>query len=208
MLLKEAAAPMIKVQKHQRAANIILSPTWEKASLTIEECSQRIRAICTYIGAPASHLPTKKELSELNKAKELRDQIAAEAAQTVTAVKTALTPALPQQQQGTTPTPKRKTPPSLDADDEGFKTVISKKEKKRVSTRTQPSTFTSRSVQPTVAFSEILRQGNEAKSVGRAPQPIMVRKPLPAATTNSSAPVSALLGVFVNGDFSVFDRSS
>ncbi|GIY13807.1 hypothetical protein CDAR_469431 [Caerostris darwini] len=90
------------------------------------------------------------------------------------------------------PTPvaahKRKTPTS--EDDEGFITVQSKKDK-RVSTRTQPSTFTSRNVQPTVAFSEILRQGNEAKFVGPAPQLIMVREPLPAATTNSSAPVSS-----------------
>ncbi|GIY88010.1 hypothetical protein CDAR_368741 [Caerostris darwini] len=60
----------------------------------------------------------------------------------------------------------------------------------QVSTRTQPTAFTSRNVQPTVAFSEILRQGNEAKSIGPALQPIMVREPLPAATTNSSAPVS------------------
>ncbi|GIY30853.1 hypothetical protein CDAR_466861 [Caerostris darwini] len=61
----------------------------------------------------------------------------------------------------------------------------------QVSSRTQPSTFTSRTVQSTVAFSEILRQGNEAKSVGAAPQPIIVREPLSAATTNSSAPVTA-----------------
>ncbi|GIY24160.1 hypothetical protein CDAR_300531 [Caerostris darwini] len=108
MLLKEAAALMIKVQKHRSAANNIRSPTWEKASLTIEECSRRIRAICTYTGVPASHLPTKKELTEMKKAKELRDQIAAEAAKTASSTPA---PALPQP--NSTPTPKR-TPPSPD----------------------------------------------------------------------------------------------
>ncbi|GIY56430.1 hypothetical protein CDAR_62701 [Caerostris darwini] len=67
MLMKEAATLMLKVQKHQSAATNIRSPTWERASLTIEECSRRIRAICTYTGVPASHLPTKKELAELKK---------------------------------------------------------------------------------------------------------------------------------------------
>ncbi|GIY37398.1 hypothetical protein CDAR_243021 [Caerostris darwini] len=52
----------------------------------------------------------------------------------------------------------------------------------------QPSTFTSRTVQPAMAFSQILRQGNEEKSVGPAPQPIVAREPLSAAITNSSAP--------------------
>ncbi|GIX84440.1 hypothetical protein CDAR_620631 [Caerostris darwini] len=75
-----AAVLIIKVQKHQSAANNIRSPTWEKAFLTIEECSRRIRTICTYTGVPASHLPTEKELAEIKKAKELQDQIAAEAA--------------------------------------------------------------------------------------------------------------------------------
>ncbi|GIY64836.1 hypothetical protein CDAR_520911 [Caerostris darwini] len=64
VLLKEAAALMTKVQKQQSAANNIRSPTWERASLTIEECSRRIRAICTYTG-----VPTKKELAELKKAR-------------------------------------------------------------------------------------------------------------------------------------------
>ncbi|GIY71194.1 hypothetical protein CDAR_510701 [Caerostris darwini] len=63
----EAATLMLKVQKHQSAATNIRSPTWERASLTTEECSRRIRAICTYTGVPASHLPTKKELAELKK---------------------------------------------------------------------------------------------------------------------------------------------
>ncbi|GIY00179.1 hypothetical protein CDAR_20111 [Caerostris darwini] len=106
VLLKEAAALMTKVQKHQSAANNIRSPTWEKASLTIEECSRRIRAICTYTGVPASHLSTKKELAEIKKAKELQDQIAAEAVQTVTSTPA---PALPQQSNSIS-TPKRKTP--------------------------------------------------------------------------------------------------
>ncbi|GIX75518.1 hypothetical protein CDAR_298671 [Caerostris darwini] len=60
VLLKEATFLMAKVQKHQRASNTIKSPTWEKASMTIEECSRRIRAICTYTGIPASNLPSKK----------------------------------------------------------------------------------------------------------------------------------------------------
>ncbi|GIY24158.1 hypothetical protein CDAR_300521 [Caerostris darwini] len=76
----------------------------------------------------------------------------------------------------------------------------------QVSTRKQPSTFTSRNVQPTVAFSEILRQGNEAKSVGPAPHPIMVTESLPAATTNSSAPVSASSECSLT-EISVFDGS-
>ncbi|GIX75511.1 hypothetical protein CDAR_298631 [Caerostris darwini] len=67
VLLKEAAALMIKVQKHQSVANNIRSPTWEKASPTIEECSRRIRASCMYTGVPASHLPSKKELAEIKK---------------------------------------------------------------------------------------------------------------------------------------------
>ncbi|GIY31917.1 hypothetical protein CDAR_409691 [Caerostris darwini] len=71
-----------------------------------------------------------------------------------------------------------------------IKPTTSSKPIPQVSTRTQPTTFTSRNVQPTMAYSEILRQGNEGKSVGPTPQPIMVREPLPAATTNSSAPVS------------------
>ncbi|GIY19439.1 hypothetical protein CDAR_208191 [Caerostris darwini] len=88
-------------------------------SLNHIECSRRIRANCTYTRVPASHLATKKK-----KAKELSDQLAPEAAQTVT---TTPTPALPQK--SSIPTPKRKTPPSPDADDEGFKTATSKKDK-------------------------------------------------------------------------------
>ncbi|GIY83003.1 hypothetical protein CDAR_553811 [Caerostris darwini] len=64
----------------------------------------------------------------------------------------------------------------------------SSKPKQQVTTRTQPSTFTSRTVQPAMAFSQILRQGNEEKSAGSAPQPIIAREPLSAANTNSSAP--------------------
>ncbi|GIY07588.1 hypothetical protein CDAR_31501 [Caerostris darwini] len=208
VLLKEAAALMVKVSKHQSAANNIKSPTWERASLTIEDCSKRIRAICTYTGIPASHLPTKKELSELKKAKELQLQLEAEAA-----AKEAIppppaptppppAPVLPEQSDSIEPpeqptSTKRKSPTS-DDDEEGFQTVINKKDRKRpttsskpvqkVPTRTQPTTFTSRSVQPEMAFSQILRQGNEEKSAGPAPQPIVAREPLSAAITNSSAP--------------------
>ncbi|GIY86659.1 hypothetical protein CDAR_468191 [Caerostris darwini] len=70
-LLKEAATFMDKVHKHSSAAQNVRSPTWEKASLQIEECSKRIRAICTYTGVPASLLPSKKELIEMRKAKDL-----------------------------------------------------------------------------------------------------------------------------------------
>ncbi|GIY14784.1 hypothetical protein CDAR_304411 [Caerostris darwini] len=177
---------MTKVQNIS-AANNIKSPTWERASMTIEECSRRIRAICTYTGILASHLPSKRELAEIKKAKELQLQLAAEAAIKETAPPPPA-PSMPEQPNTT----KRKTPTS-DNDNEGFQKVASKKDKskKRVSSRTQPSTFTSRNVQPTMAFSQILRQGNEAKPVGPAPQPIIVSKPLPAASTNSSAPVTA-----------------
>ncbi|GIY19438.1 hypothetical protein CDAR_208181 [Caerostris darwini] len=102
VLLKEAAALMIKVQKHQSASNNICSPTWEKATLTIEECFRRIRAICAYIGVPVSHLRTKLELTEMKKAKELRDQITAEAAKTASSTPG---PALPQ------PNPYQHQPP-------------------------------------------------------------------------------------------------
>ncbi|GIY48017.1 hypothetical protein CDAR_621461 [Caerostris darwini] len=146
-LMKEAATLMLKVQKHQSAATNIKSPTWERASLTIEECSRRIRAICTYTGVPAYQLPTKKELAELKKDKELRDKIAAEAqlaanAQQVkdaqqaaddqkaaAAAVTTSDPALPQQPQSATPTSKRKAPASPTPDDD-FITVVSKKDRK------------------------------------------------------------------------------
>ncbi|GIY05805.1 hypothetical protein CDAR_427821 [Caerostris darwini] len=95
------------MQKHQSAANNRRSPTWEKACLIIEECSRRIRAICTYNGVPASHLPAKKELAEIKKAKELQAELAAEAAKTVAP---APNPIMPQQSTtSTVPTPKRKT---------------------------------------------------------------------------------------------------
>ncbi|GIY51103.1 hypothetical protein CDAR_498351 [Caerostris darwini] len=182
VLLKEAAALMVKVSKHQSAANNIKSPTWERAALTIEDCSKRIRAICTYTGIPASHLPTKKELLEIKKAKELQLQLAAEAA-AKEATPPPPAPTIPEQSNSTeTPehqnSTKRKSPTS-DDDEEGFQKVVNKKDRKRpttqskplqkVPTRTQPTTFTSRNVQPAVAFSQILRQGNEEKSVGPAP---------------------------------------
>ncbi|GIY14565.1 hypothetical protein CDAR_111721 [Caerostris darwini] len=72
-LLKEAATLMAEVQKYPSAAHNIRSPTWEKASLTIEECNKRIKAICTYIGVPAYQLPTKMELNELRQMKELQE---------------------------------------------------------------------------------------------------------------------------------------
>ncbi|GIY88336.1 hypothetical protein CDAR_295201 [Caerostris darwini] len=188
VLLKEAAALMVKVSKHQSAANNIKSPTWERASLTIEECSKRIRAICTYTGIPASHLPTKKELSELKKAKELQLQLEAEAA-----AKEAIppppaptppppAPVLPEQSDSIEPpeqptSTKRKSPTS-DDDEEGFQTVINKKDRKRPTTSSKPvqrfyqdaaNDLTSRNVQPAMAFSPPPSARNEEKSVGPAP---------------------------------------
>ncbi|GIY50973.1 hypothetical protein CDAR_593191 [Caerostris darwini] len=173
----------------------------ERASLTIEECSKRIRAICTYTGIPASHLPTKKELLEIKKAKELQLQLAAEAA-AKEATPPPPAPTIPEQPNSKElpeqPNSSKRKSPTSDDDEEGFQKVVNKKDRKRpttpskplqkVPTRTQPTTFTSRNVQPAVAFSQILRQGNEEKSVGPAPQPIVAREPLSAATTNSSAP--------------------
>ncbi|GIY23009.1 hypothetical protein CDAR_299321 [Caerostris darwini] len=72
VLLKEAATLMDKVHKSSSAAQNVRSPTWEKASLQVEDASKRIRAICHYTGIPASHLPTKKELTEMRKAKDLQ----------------------------------------------------------------------------------------------------------------------------------------
>ncbi|GIX89478.1 hypothetical protein CDAR_598011, partial [Caerostris darwini] len=43
-LLKEAATLMDKVHKYCRAAQNVQSPTWEKTSLQMEECSMCIRA--------------------------------------------------------------------------------------------------------------------------------------------------------------------
>ncbi|GIX92474.1 hypothetical protein CDAR_400401 [Caerostris darwini] len=70
------------------------------------------------------------------------------------------------------------------------KPTTSSKHIPQVSTRIKPTTFTSRNFQPTVAYFEILHQGNGGKSVGPVPQPIIVKEPLPAATKNNSAPVS------------------
>ncbi|GIY40536.1 hypothetical protein CDAR_500811 [Caerostris darwini] len=79
-----------------------------------------------------------------------------------------------------------------------IKPTTSSKPVQKVPTRTQPTTFTSRSVQPEMAFSQILRQGNEEKSAGPAPQPIVAREPLSAAITNSSAPAK-LSSELLNG---------
>ncbi|GIY87210.1 hypothetical protein CDAR_221911 [Caerostris darwini] len=48
-LLKEAATITDKVHKFSSAAQNVRSPTWEKSSIQIEECSKRIRAICTFL---------------------------------------------------------------------------------------------------------------------------------------------------------------
>ncbi|GIY32421.1 hypothetical protein CDAR_510461 [Caerostris darwini] len=105
----------------------------------------------------------------MRKQKDINNLAAAEAAKNIPDPATmpdtpVIMPAAPVQPTSAT-AQKRKSPTSKD--DEGFKTVQSKKDK-RVSTRTQPSTFNSRNVQPTMAFSQILRQGNEEKSVGPA----------------------------------------
>ncbi|GIY56428.1 hypothetical protein CDAR_62691 [Caerostris darwini] len=44
-------------------------------------------------------------------------------------------------------------------------------------------------------FPKFSSRGKKEKSIGPAPQTIIVREPLPAATTNSSAPVTALRSV-------------
>ncbi|GIY34274.1 hypothetical protein CDAR_14161 [Caerostris darwini] len=77
-LLKEAASLMLQIQKHQSAANNIRGPAWAQASKKVEEYSTRIRAICTYTGIPASHIPTKKEILEMRKEKDIADLAAAE----------------------------------------------------------------------------------------------------------------------------------
>ncbi|GIY11356.1 protein BUD31 homolog [Caerostris darwini] len=134
VLLKEAAAVMVKVSKHQSAANNIKSPTWERASLTIEDCSKRIRAICTYTGIPASHLPIRKELLEIKKAKELQLQLAAEAA-AKEATPPPPAPTIPEQPNSTEtseqPISSKRKSPTSDDDEEGFQKVVSKKDRKR-----------------------------------------------------------------------------
>ncbi|GIY22554.1 hypothetical protein CDAR_269941 [Caerostris darwini] len=92
-LLKEAASLMLQIQKHQSAANNIRGPAWEQASKKVEEYSTRIRAICTYTGIPASHIPTKKEILEMRKQKDISDLAAAEAAKNIPAP--VITPATP-----------------------------------------------------------------------------------------------------------------
>ncbi|GIY86094.1 hypothetical protein CDAR_103361 [Caerostris darwini] len=89
------------------------------------------------------------------------------------------------------PKPTQKSGAKKQSNTKNVKPTTSSKPIQKVSTKTQPATFTSRNVQPAMAFSQILRQGNEEKSVGPAPQPIVVSKPLPAASTNSSASVTA-----------------
>ncbi|GIY88182.1 hypothetical protein CDAR_90141, partial [Caerostris darwini] len=145
-LLKEAASLMLQIQKHQSAANNIRGPAWAQASRKVEEYSTRIRAICTYTGIPASHIPTKKEILEMRKQKDIADLAAAEAAKNIpapvimpatpttqTAAPTTVPaasvtgPAAPVQPTSTTAL-KRKSPTS--DEDEGFVTVKSRKDKR------------------------------------------------------------------------------
>ncbi|GIY09644.1 hypothetical protein CDAR_412271, partial [Caerostris darwini] len=134
-LLKEAASLMDKIHKHSSAAHNVRSPTWENASLRIEECSKRIRAICTYTGVPASLLPSKKELIEMRKAKDL-ETLAKEAEISTQHQSTEVIPAATINQAPATveaksvgPAIKRKSPVS--DDDEGFTVVQNKKDAKR-----------------------------------------------------------------------------
>ncbi|GIY23083.1 hypothetical protein CDAR_525321 [Caerostris darwini] len=229
MLLKEAATLMDKVHKSSSAAQNVRSPTWEKASLQVEDASKRIRAICHYTGIPASHLPTKKELTEMRKAKDL--QILQKEAEEKAIAET---PAVATSQEAITADPpktgtaiKRKTP--APDDDEVFITVQSKKKDHRVNMAanlpltnppnttlaadpsmsskkpranrippffvsakgkwwTQP-TFTSRPVNESRAYSEVLRKANQGKQVSHAPQPIIAQEePLPCANPNRPAP--------------------
>ncbi|GIX94862.1 hypothetical protein CDAR_503961 [Caerostris darwini] len=137
-LLKEAATLMDKIHKHSSAAHNVRSPTWENASLRIEECSKRIRAICTYTGVPASLLPSKKELIEMRKAKDL--EILAKEAEISTQHQHQPTEVIPAantnqaavivEAKSVGPATKRKSPVS--DDDEGFTVVQKKKDSKRV----------------------------------------------------------------------------
>ncbi|GIY58450.1 hypothetical protein CDAR_125231, partial [Caerostris darwini] len=134
-LLKEAAALMDKIHKHSSAAHNVRSPTWENASLRIEECSKRIRAIFTYTGVPASLLPSKKKLIEMRKAKDL-EILAKEAEISTQHQPTEVIPAANINQAAVTvepksvgPATKRKSPVS--DDDEGFTVVQKKKDSKR-----------------------------------------------------------------------------
>ncbi|GIY52148.1 hypothetical protein CDAR_432391 [Caerostris darwini] len=188
VLLKEAATLMDKVHKSSSAAQNVRSPTWEKASLQVEDASKRIRAICHYTGIPASHLPTKKELTEMRKAKDLQILQQETEAKII-----AETPAIVAETPATTTTQetviddshkpgtatKRKNP--APEDDEGFITVQSRKDKR--------PTFTSRPVNESRAYSEVLRKANEGKQISHAPQPIIAQEePLPRANPNRPAP--------------------
>ncbi|GIY29073.1 hypothetical protein CDAR_47241 [Caerostris darwini] len=182
---------MDKVHKSSSAAQNVRSPTWERASLQVEDASKRIRAICHYTGIPASHLPTKKELTETRKAKDLQilqqeaeAKIIAETPATTTTQETVIDDS---HKPGTAT--KRKK------DEEGFITVQSKKDKR--------PTFTSRSVNESRAYSEVLRKANEGKQVSHAPQPIIAQEePLPRANPNRPAP-AATEGVVYNSECSL-----
>ncbi|GIY62840.1 hypothetical protein CDAR_89781 [Caerostris darwini] len=180
-LLKEAATLMDRIHKHSSAAQNVRSPTWERASLQIEECSKLIHAICTYTGVPASLLPSKKELIEMRKAKDLEilAEISTQPQPTEVIPVANIQVAATVEPKTTGPATKRKT--LIFDDDEGF-IVIQKKKDKR-------PTFTSRPVNESRAYSEVLRKANEGKQVNHAPQPIKAQEePLPRANPNRPAP--------------------
>ncbi|GIY85341.1 hypothetical protein CDAR_317951 [Caerostris darwini] len=198
-LLKEAATLMDKVHKSASAANNVRSPSWEITSMKIEECSRRIRAICTYTGVPASLLPTKKELLEMRKQKDLETLNREAEIQAAREKHEKEAPPAPVTNQidtsATTQTngaaTKRKTPTS-DDDDESFTVVKARKEKR--------PTFTSRPVNESRAYSEVLRKANQGKQVSHAPQPITAQEvPLPRANPNLPAPAVTERVVYNSG---------
>ncbi|GIY03807.1 hypothetical protein CDAR_288931 [Caerostris darwini] len=68
-------------------------------------------------------------------------------------------------------------------------------------TRTQP-TFTSRPVNDSKAYSEVLRKANEGKKVSHAPQPMVAQESLTCANTNRPAPAVTERAVY-NSDCSL-----
>ncbi|GIY39624.1 hypothetical protein CDAR_279151 [Caerostris darwini] len=202
---------MDKVHKSASAAQNVRSPLWETTSMRNEECGRRIRAICTYTGVPASLLPTKKELIEMRKQKDLEIlnkeaeiQAALEKEKEVPPVPTTMQVDATADTQMNGAATKRKSP--VPNADESF-TVVKAKKDKRVKinknitktpmppkpktnnmTRTQP-TFTSRPVNDSRAYSEVLRKANEGKQVSHVPHPIIAQEePLPRANPNRPAP--------------------
>ncbi|GIX81313.1 hypothetical protein CEXT_715751 [Caerostris extrusa] len=92
--------------------------------MTIEECSRRIRAICTYTGIPASHLPTKKRASGIKESEGASIQLAAEAA----AKEVPPPPPAPTMPEPSNAT-KRKSP-TTDDNDESFQKLCPKRQEK------------------------------------------------------------------------------